>query len=101
MMTMTVLIWILAVVAAGGGAALFTMGYYCGREDTADPRRWERGAHPYAGPLAEDGDFDDFLDGLLAPGPDLRERLADTSELAALYDGNYPVWKARDDESAA
>ena len=94
---------ILIVVALGSLACMFTMGYYCGKEDTADPRRWERGEHPYQGPLPEEGDFDDYLDAVLIGilRPDVKEKLASTSELAALYDRDYPEYSssARDDST--
>jgi hypothetical protein len=100
-MTLGDLIILLAVVAAGIGACLFAMGYYCGQEDTADPRRWERGQHPYAGPLPDGGDFDDYLDAVLLDilHPGVTEKLASTGELALLYDRDYPEYGTARGES--
>jgi hypothetical protein len=96
----SVLFWILITAIIGGITGAFAIGYYCGREDTADPSTWDRpkpGTHPYPTDEAADDTWQrleaawaddpepETFGGLLEAEHTARhKRLADTAELRAL-----------------
>ena len=91
-MTITELVFLLTavIVIAVGGA--FGIGYYCGKEDTAAPRKWEKDPASYPYREHVNDAYDRFLEicvdgeyGTVRPG-------ADTGEIAALYGSDYPEW---------
>jgi hypothetical protein len=51
-------VWLLAALLILALAGVFSIGYYCGREDSTDPRAWDgssRTRHPYG--VRPVGDF--------------------------------------------
>lgn len=111
------LFWLFLAIIIGGVGGGFAIGYYCGREDTADPRTWEK--HPDSDPY-RDGLDDTWARLLAAWGDDpaleqaepgnaipagrptalLRPsgRLASTGELRALaYAGDTDALNASND----
>lgn len=53
-MTFDQFLWLIAVFVFGLICASFTIGYQCGKEDTTDPRNWERA--PETNPYPADDD---------------------------------------------
>jgi len=87
-MTIQFLFWAVIAVFAVSIVGCLHIGYQCGRIDSEPPRRPPlEGEHPYP-----EGDaFEAAIQAWLAEGetPE-RERLADTGELARLYEKPYP-----------
>ena len=61
-MTFDQFLYLMAAVVFGMICLAFTLGYYCGREDTTDPQNWHR--VPEENPYREE--VDDRFDRLMA-----------------------------------